>query len=321
MQPTARSERVEDYHAIAEVVAAAFARPGRAGTGEMLLVDVLRHSEGFDPELALVGEVDGVVAAYALWNPHTVFIGGEPTKGAMLAPLGVHPDHQRKGVGRALMQEGHRRLIDKGYSFAFHMGVTSYYPQHGYDSHMFGKVCASVPWQDIPPEGEALETRQVQPEDIPAVVAMWREWFLDTPFAIFPGDGYLDWVRHFEHIRSEVFHRDGAVVGFLRYDVLRPQRVTCYLAADAEAATAMMAHVARQISDESVTHLELPIHPGAAAARRLLVVPWSPIAETGPYGFLRVFAEDGPAAAYRDGVRAGTIAPGIHTYPPAFDFD
>ena len=60
-----------------------------------------------NPELFLVAEVDGGRVA------GTVMVGYDGHRG-WLNYLGVHPDHRRRGVGAALMNEAERLLRAKG---------------------------------------------------------------------------------------------------------------------------------------------------------------------------------------------------------------
>ena len=59
-----------------------------------------------DPELLLVGEIDGVVVA-------TVMAGYDGHRG-WLNYLAVAPTHQGTGIGRALIDDAERRLVDLG---------------------------------------------------------------------------------------------------------------------------------------------------------------------------------------------------------------
>ena len=58
------------------------------------------------PELFLVGEIGGVVVA-------TVMAGYEGHRG-WVNYLAVSPQHQREGLGRKLMQEVEKRLLERG---------------------------------------------------------------------------------------------------------------------------------------------------------------------------------------------------------------
>jgi len=92
-----RRETPEDVQAITDVTEAAFAaRPG----GEARLVTELRADAGWIPALSLVAEdPSGAVVGHVVCTRATV--GGAPALG--LGPLGVRPDHQRRGVGKALV--------------------------------------------------------------------------------------------------------------------------------------------------------------------------------------------------------------------------
>ncbi len=50
----------------------------------------------------------------------------------VLAPLSVLPEYQRKGIGKALIKEGHRIAKELGYSHSIVLGSEKYYPKTGY---------------------------------------------------------------------------------------------------------------------------------------------------------------------------------------------
>ena len=47
-------------------------------------------------------------------------------------PLAVLPEYQKKGVGRALVLEGHRIAKDLGFHYSVVLGSETYYPKMGY---------------------------------------------------------------------------------------------------------------------------------------------------------------------------------------------
>lgn len=49
-----------------------------------------------------------------------------------LAPLSVLPEYQRKGIGTALIKEGHRIAERLGYGYSVVLGSEKYYPRVGY---------------------------------------------------------------------------------------------------------------------------------------------------------------------------------------------
>jgi ribosomal protein S18 acetylase RimI-like enzyme len=68
-----------------------------------------RAGPGYDPELDLLAVDDrGEPAAFALcWAHRRTGLG-------QFEPLGCHPDHRRRGLARAVIAEGLRRLRDRG---------------------------------------------------------------------------------------------------------------------------------------------------------------------------------------------------------------
>ncbi len=123
-----RKEIKADYDEVYELIKAAFKTAEHSGGDEQDLVVRLRNSEEFIPELSLVAVESDVIIGHILFTKIKI---GERTEIA-LAPLSVHPDHQKKGVGTALMKEGHKIATELGYEFSIVLGSNKYYPRLGY---------------------------------------------------------------------------------------------------------------------------------------------------------------------------------------------
>lgn len=97
-----RRETAEDVPAVRAVVAAAFADPERPGRvpAEATLLDELRAEAAWLPEFSLVAEgpAGGVVGHVLCTRAHV-----DASPALALGPLAVHPEHQRRGVGLALV--------------------------------------------------------------------------------------------------------------------------------------------------------------------------------------------------------------------------
>jgi ribosomal protein S18 acetylase RimI-like enzyme len=100
---------VEEAAAVAELHAAAF--PGARWTSE--LYRRVMESPGYDPGRELVAETsDGVLAAFAVtWYDHLNRTG-------LMEAVGTHPDHQRRGVGRAVVTFAAHHMAAAGMEFA-----------------------------------------------------------------------------------------------------------------------------------------------------------------------------------------------------------
>ncbi len=125
---TIRAERKEDQAAVRRLVEEAFAAAEHSDGDEQDLVERLRNSAAYIPELSLVAEADGAVVGHIMFTAVNV---GE-TAALALAPLAVAPAMQGRGVGGALIREGHRIARDMGYGFSILVGHAGYYPRFGY---------------------------------------------------------------------------------------------------------------------------------------------------------------------------------------------
>lgn len=125
---TIRQETPADHAAVYEVVRAAFASAERSDGNEQDLVNALRKSAAFIPELSLVAQRDGKIVGHILFTKAR--IGG--TTQLALAPLSVLPACQRQGIGTALIQAGHRIARELGYAYSIVLGSEAYYPRLGY---------------------------------------------------------------------------------------------------------------------------------------------------------------------------------------------
>ncbi len=123
-----RKEEAKDYEAVYSLVKAAFSSAEHSDGNEHDLVNALRKSDAFIPDLSLVAEIDGKIAGHIMFTAANI---GSDTVLA-LAPLSVHPQYQRKGIGSGLIKEGHKIAAELGYGYSVVLGSEKYYPKAGY---------------------------------------------------------------------------------------------------------------------------------------------------------------------------------------------
>ncbi|MCI8342139.1 MAG: N-acetyltransferase [Firmicutes bacterium] len=123
-----RQEKFDDCDEVCEVVKRAFAGAEHSDGNEHELVAALRNSGSFVPELSLVAVDKGKIVGHILFTKAHV---GNETE-LVLAPLSVLPEHQRKGIGLALMKAGHNAAKELGYGWVIVLGHSKYYPKAGY---------------------------------------------------------------------------------------------------------------------------------------------------------------------------------------------
>lgn len=123
-----RKEQPADYDIVYHVVKEAFADADHSDGNEQDLVSVLRKSEAFIPELSLVALEDDRIVGHILFTKAVV----NNRKVLALAPLSVLPAYQNRGIGLALIRQGHKIASELGYEYSIVLGHPRYYPKAGY---------------------------------------------------------------------------------------------------------------------------------------------------------------------------------------------
>ena len=123
-----RQERPADYEAVYRVVKEAFAHAEHTDGHEQDLVVDLRNSKAFIPELSLIAVEDGRVVGHILFTKAVV----NQTEVLALAPLAVLPEYQGRGIGLALIKQGHKIATELGYRYSVVLGHPKFYPRASY---------------------------------------------------------------------------------------------------------------------------------------------------------------------------------------------
>lgn len=82
-----------------------------------------------EPPLSLAARADGALIGHVMFSPARV---GEAHRAAMLAPLGVLPEWQRRGVGSALVRAGLAEVWADGVTTVLVLGDPAYYGRFGF---------------------------------------------------------------------------------------------------------------------------------------------------------------------------------------------
>lgn len=126
-----RDERPDDAATIRDVNRLAFGQDQEAN-----IVDALRAAGGL--LLSLVATLDGRIVGHVAYSP----VLAHGIGGAGLGPVAVLPDHQRQGIGSALIERGNARLRDAGCPFIVVVGHPDYYPRFGFrPASGYGLTC------------------------------------------------------------------------------------------------------------------------------------------------------------------------------------
>jgi putative acetyltransferase len=120
-----RPETTADHDAIRKINDEAFGDPIDAK-----LVDAIRESDRFVPELSLVAVSEGQTCGHVISS----YVDVEPDARRVLqvGPLAVLPSHQGRGIGSALMEETIRIADARGERLLLIEGSPKYYERFGF---------------------------------------------------------------------------------------------------------------------------------------------------------------------------------------------
>jgi putative acetyltransferase len=123
-----RPERESDIDVIFAVTKAAFEDHPISNHTEQYIVNALRAAKALS--LSLVAEVDGQVIGHIAFSPVTIADGSDNWYG--IGPVSVLPAFQRRGYGKALINEGLARLKASGAQGCLLVGDPNYYKRFGF---------------------------------------------------------------------------------------------------------------------------------------------------------------------------------------------
>lgn len=94
--------------------------------------------------ISLVAEFDGLVVGHVAFSP-VGMEGMDGLRGYILAPLAVHLDYQKQGIGSKLVDQGIQELLTAGVDRLFVYGDPDYYGRFGFDAKSAEKFVPPYP--------------------------------------------------------------------------------------------------------------------------------------------------------------------------------
>jgi putative acetyltransferase len=123
-----RTETPADEEEISSVVTAAFLEADHSGGNEAQIIEALREDHGLT--VSLVAWDNGRIVGHVAFSPVT--IDGRNNGWFGLGPVAVVRDHQRKGIGSALIEAGLASLRQRGFKGCVVLGDPAYYARFGF---------------------------------------------------------------------------------------------------------------------------------------------------------------------------------------------
>ena len=141
MQPIkVRAEVADDYRAIDVVNLSAF-----EGEAEAQLVDELRKSDGFIPDLSLVAELNGRVVGHVVLSRVKLKTSQGNSEILALGPMSVVPSQSHRGIGSELIRAAINLAKEKGYGAIVVLGHPEYYKRFGFSNAKDYQVSCNLP--------------------------------------------------------------------------------------------------------------------------------------------------------------------------------
>ncbi|OIQ38548.1 MAG: GNAT family N-acetyltransferase [Bacteroidetes bacterium MedPE-SWsnd-G1] len=153
-----RQEVQQDFPFVFDLIKKAFENDPHSDNKEQHIVDRLRRSSSFIPELSLIAVSSNKIVGHILLTP--IKIKNETTdfKSLALAPVSVSPDFQNQGLGSKLIVVAHEIALNLGFESVVVIGHENYYPKFGYKKAKDYNI--SVPFE-VPGENcMAIELRK-----------------------------------------------------------------------------------------------------------------------------------------------------------------
>ena len=121
-----RQEMASDYEKVYEINKLAFNQEN-----ESKLIEKIRVSKNYVPELSLIAEIDDKIVGHILFSKIKI-VGDSTYDSLALAPMAVIPKYQKKGIGSKLVAKGLEKAKELGFKSIIVLGHKDYYPKFGF---------------------------------------------------------------------------------------------------------------------------------------------------------------------------------------------
>ena len=178
-----RTEEEKDYKKVFEIIEQAFKTLEYSDHQEHFLVEKLRKSHNFIPELSIVADFvnddtgEKELVGHILFTKISIESNSESFESLALAPVSVKPEYQNQGIGGHLIAFGHLIAQEMGYKSVVLVGHEKYYPKFGY--RRASKFGITFPF-DVPVEnGMAIELVDNGLKNIKGIVKYPKEFGIE----------------------------------------------------------------------------------------------------------------------------------------------
>jgi len=144
-----RQEKSTDFKAVFGLIEKVFKTEKLSDHKEQFLVERLRKSSSFIPELSMVAEIENKIVGHILLTKLKIKNDQKEFDSLALAPVSVLPEYQGNGIGGMLIEQAHTTAKELRYKSIVVLGHEKYYPKFGYEQA--DKYGIELPF-DVPKE-------------------------------------------------------------------------------------------------------------------------------------------------------------------------
>lgn len=192
-----RNETEKDFYEVEELTRKAFWNVYVPGCVEHYLAHILRKHEDFIPELDFVAETDDgkLVGNVMYTKAKLVNENGNEKTVLTFGPISVHPDYQRRGISRKLLEHSFGKAVQLGYEAIVILGNPGNYVGRGFKSCQKYHVCM---------EDGSYPAAMLVKELVEGAFADGRKWvYHGSPAYEFDGAAAEEFDKQFEPMEKE----------------------------------------------------------------------------------------------------------------------
>lgn len=145
MEIVIRKETKKDYKEVFKLIEKAFKNEKHSDHKEQFLVEKLRNSKAFVPELSIVAIYNQKVVGHILLTKIKIVNKDLSLDSLALAPVSVLPEFQKNEIGSNLINGAHIIAKELGFNSIVLLGHQNYYPKFGYE--LCSKYKISMPFE------------------------------------------------------------------------------------------------------------------------------------------------------------------------------